>query len=66
MERAKRKYDKRDEALTVMTHRKCRICGDNLTSGRYFNCVTCIEELPSDDGDLTYFSELVEDEDNCE
>lgn len=58
MEKIKRKYAKRDDA---MTKPKLAKCGHPSKEARYFQCEDCLPVLPSDDGDWNYFN-LTEEE----
>lgn len=49
--KVKRKYVKRGDE--VANYRLAK-CGHMSKLGRYFKCESCLEELPSDDGDLIY------------
>jgi hypothetical protein len=59
--KTKKRRKKNDKAHCPVIKTKAR-CGHVSKQGRYFKCEKCLKYLPSDDGDLTYFSSTDEDE----
>lgn len=43
-----------DAPLSHQVQRKCRDCGKELQSDRYYHCNKCVRNLPKDSGDEVY------------